>query len=219
MLVALSTLLLAGSALAQTFSINTPPSLVQCQPAAISWVGGTSPYILAAIPGGQVSAAALETIDASETGTSTSWTVNLATGSYITLKLTDATGNIAYSSPLTVQAGSSSSCLNSTATAAVASAGATTSVAGASAASGSSAATSAASGSSAAAASTSKAASASSGAASASGSASKAASSASTPVSSGASASAAASSKSAGDRKYELPALVVALLGGVAALV
>lgn len=109
---AAAALILAGVALAQTFSINTPPSIQQCQPAALSWVGGTGPFILAAIPAGQVSAAALATIAENVSGTSYSWNVNLAQGTAITIKITDSTGALAYSSPLTVQAGSGSGCLS-----------------------------------------------------------------------------------------------------------
>ncbi|WVR03707.1 hypothetical protein IAU60_000702 [Kwoniella sp. DSM 27419] len=102
---------LVGQAWALT--INTPASVVECQPAQITFSEGTSPYILAVIPGGQVSAAAIATIGDSITSSPVTWNVNLAAGTSITLKITDATGTIAYSSPLTIQAGSSQSCLNS----------------------------------------------------------------------------------------------------------
>jgi hypothetical protein len=69
----------------------------------------------AAIPGGEVSAAAIATIADGITSNSYTWTVNIASGTYITLKITDSLGNIAYSSPLTIQAGSSSDCLTSSA--------------------------------------------------------------------------------------------------------
>ncbi|EIW66478.1 hypothetical protein M231_03013 [Tremella mesenterica] len=102
----LSLLALLGSALAQ--SINTPPSLVECQPAALTFSGGSAPYIIAVIPGGQVTAAAIETISSDATSSPLTWTVNLASGTNITLKITDSTGSIGYSSPLVIQSGDSS---------------------------------------------------------------------------------------------------------------
>ncbi|WWC70859.1 uncharacterized protein I206_104811 [Kwoniella pini CBS 10737] len=110
-----STVALLGAAIAQQTSgditVNSPASLVQCQPAALSWSGGTAPYIVAAIPGGQPSAAALTTISQSEQGNSLTWTVDLPANTQITIKLTDAKGSIQYSSPVTIQSGSDS-CLN-----------------------------------------------------------------------------------------------------------
>lgn len=103
---AFTAIVLAGVAFAQELSITTPPSIQQCQPAAFSWVGGTAPYILAAIPQGQTSAPALATIADNVTGNSYTWTVNLAQGTAINVRITDATGAINYSSGLTVQAGS-----------------------------------------------------------------------------------------------------------------
>ncbi|AAW41559.1 hypothetical protein CNBB2910 [Cryptococcus deneoformans B-3501A] len=103
---------LAGTVNA-ALSINTPASLIECQPAALSWSGGSStPYYLAVLPGGQVSATALENIDTVDTESYT-WTVNLASGTNITIRVTDGSGNIAYSSPVVIQEGSSSSCLTS----------------------------------------------------------------------------------------------------------
>ncbi|WVO14682.1 hypothetical protein L204_102319 [Cryptococcus depauperatus] len=103
----------AGSAMA--ISINTPAALVQCQPAQLAWTEGTGPFIIAAIPGGQVSAPAIETISDNISASPYTWNVNLASGSNITLKITDSIGTIGYSSPVVIQAGSSSSCLNSSA--------------------------------------------------------------------------------------------------------
>ncbi|KAJ9095367.1 hypothetical protein QFC19_007611 [Naganishia cerealis] len=67
--------------------INTPPTLTVCQPTLLSWNGGSTPYFLSVIPGGQASGAALK--DFGEvSGTSTTWTVDLPAGTSITLKLT-----------------------------------------------------------------------------------------------------------------------------------
>ncbi|RSH94818.1 hypothetical protein EHS25_004624 [Saitozyma podzolica] len=204
---------LAASALAQTFSINTPPSLVQCQPGQISWVGGTSPFILAAIPAGQTSAAAIETISSSLTASPYTWTVNLASGTNITLKLTDADGNLAYSSPIVIQAGTSTSCLNASASTSGLSTAAVTTT-GSSSASGSAVVSSSAAASSAVTSSTSKAAS------SASSAASSAASAAGSAASAASSAAASATSKSGAlaTAVAGLPALAAGLIGGVAVL-
>ncbi|GFZ42426.1 hypothetical protein JCM24511_00141 [Saitozyma sp. JCM 24511] len=203
---------LAASALAQTFSINTPPSLVQCQPGQISWVGGTSPFILAAIPAGQTSAAAIETISSSLTASPYTWTVNLASGTNITLKLTDADGNLAYSSPIVIQAGTSTSCLNASASTSGLSTAAVTTT-GSSSASGSAVVSSSAAASSVVS-STSKAAS------SASSAASSAASAAGSAASAASSAAASATSKSGAlaTAVAGLPALAAGLIGGVAVL-
>jgi hypothetical protein len=62
-------------------------AVVQCQPVALNWRGGTPPYFLSIIPGGQVSAAAL--IDFGQlSGTSLTWTANITAGtSYVEFPL------------------------------------------------------------------------------------------------------------------------------------
>ncbi|EAL17824.1 hypothetical protein CNBL0860 [Cryptococcus deneoformans B-3501A] len=214
---------LAGSAAALT--INTPASIVECQPASITFSDGTSPYILAAIPGGQVSAAAIETINDSLTTSPYTWTVNLAAGTNITLKITDATGTIAYSSPIVVQAGSSQSCINATAsTSGLSTAAVTTTASDTSAAGGGAATTSASesSSSSSAAQSSSEASSATaSSSSSASSAASTTAASSTGAASSATSAAATSASGTSGafaNAVVGVPALVAGLFAGVAAL-
>lgn len=227
MLAQAATLLaLAGAALAQTLSINTPPSIQQCQPAQFTITGGTAPYILAAIPQSQPTAAALATIVDNLNSQTYTWTVNLPAGTAINVRVTDATGAINYSSGLTVQQGSSgclSGSASGSATSAVpASSGAGTSAPAASTTNASSVSSSVAAASSARATSATSAAAASSGAASstsgaAAGSSSRAASS---------SAAAAASSTGAAGVKaaFQVPVLALAgaaaftFLGGFAAL-
>ncbi|OXH40429.1 hypothetical protein J008_01164 [Cryptococcus neoformans] len=136
---------LAGTVNA-ALSINTPASLIECQPASLSWTGGSSsPYYLAVLPGGQVSASAIENIDTVDS-TSYTWTVNIASGTNITIRVTDGGGNIAYSSPVVIQQGSSTSCLTSSSSSSATAAGgsssgdssASTTASGSSASSGSS---------------------------------------------------------------------------------
>ncbi|WWD17373.1 hypothetical protein CI109_101814 [Kwoniella shandongensis] len=110
---------LAGSALAQ-LTVQTPAALIQCQPALLSWTGGSAPYFLAAIPGGQPSAAALKDFG-QQSGNSITWTVDIASGTSITLKVTDSTGVVNYNQAVTIQAGSSSACLNAASSSAVSS--------------------------------------------------------------------------------------------------
>lgn len=94
--------------------INTPASLVTCQPTLLSWTGGQAPYFLSIIPGGQASAAALKDLG-QQTDNQETWTVDLAAGTSITVKLTDSTGNTVYSSPVTIGEGSSTSCIGAAA--------------------------------------------------------------------------------------------------------
>ncbi|CAD6579988.1 MAG: hypothetical protein TREMPRED_002625 [Tremellales sp. Tagirdzhanova-0007] len=243
----LISLALVSTALGQ-LTISTPASLVECQPAAITFSGGTGPYILAAIPGGQVSAVALETITSALTASPYTWLVNLASGTNVTLRLTDSTGAIQYSSPEVIQPGSTTSCLNTTAsTSGVATAGAITTT-GSSAAGTLSMTTSAASttsmtslsssgaaaaGASSAAASSAASSAGSSSAAAAGTSSAAQTTSASTPVASAASsaaatsaaatsaASAASTASKAGSLPTALagvPAIAVGVLGGLAVL-
>ncbi|WVW84783.1 hypothetical protein I302_106818 [Kwoniella bestiolae CBS 10118] len=236
---AVSTIALIGAAIAQQTSgditVNTPPSLVQCQPASLSWSGGTGPYIVAVIPGGQPTAAALKTISDSESGTSLTWTVDVAANTEITIKLTDSTGAIQYSSPVTIQSGSDS-CLSSSGSSASGSSSATASGAASSGSSAASGASSAASGATSAAsgaaskttATATAATSTVTGSASGSASAASGTSRASTPASSGsasgsgsASASASATGANSGalpNGMVAVPAVVFAALGAIVAL-
>lgn len=57
----LAILATVGSVIAQNLPVvNTPAALVQCQPASITFSGGQAPYFISVLPGGQISAAALE---------------------------------------------------------------------------------------------------------------------------------------------------------------
>ncbi|WWC62687.1 uncharacterized protein I303_105284 [Kwoniella dejecticola CBS 10117] len=235
---AATTVALLGAAVAQQTSgditVNSPASLVQCQPAALSWSGGSAPYIIAVIPGGQPSAAALETISQSEQGNSLTWTVDIAANTEITIKLTDSKGAIQYSSPVTIQSGSDS-CLNgasssgssgnsTSAASTSAASGAASGSSGSSAASASGAATSAGS----AATRTTATATASTSTVTGSGSASGASgSSAASGGASGASGSSAPSSSASAtgadsgalpNGMVAVPAVVFAVLGAIVAL-
>ncbi|KAG8694139.1 hypothetical protein FRC08_008686 [Ceratobasidium sp. 394] len=113
--VALYAVALAGFVAAQGgMTVATPPSVVQCQPVQLSWSGGTAPYFPSIIPGGQPSAPALKDFPQQQ-GTSLTWTVDLPQGTSITVRITDSTGTIQYSSAITIQNSSDASCLNGSA--------------------------------------------------------------------------------------------------------
>ncbi|RSH84532.1 uncharacterized protein EHS24_006054 [Apiotrichum porosum] len=108
---------MAFVALAQsTMTINTPASIIVCQPAAVTWTGGTAPYFVSVIPAGQVAATPIEYLVDGASETSYTWNVNLAANTNITLALRDSTGAVVYSAPLVIQAGANTDCLNATAT-------------------------------------------------------------------------------------------------------
>ncbi|KAF8899934.1 hypothetical protein CPB84DRAFT_1847498 [Gymnopilus junonius] len=92
-------------------TMDTPSSVVQCQPQMLSWSGGTAPYYLAVIPGGQASADPIKTFP-TQTGNSLTWTVDVSAGTKITLSLKDSTGTTAYSDIVTIRQSSDSSCLS-----------------------------------------------------------------------------------------------------------
>ncbi|KAK4047529.1 hypothetical protein OIV83_005316 [Microbotryomycetes sp. JL201] len=171
--------------------INTPTALIQCQPYAVTWSGGdSSQYFVSVLPGGQGSAAAIETLgDQPTTATTYTWVVNIAAGTSVTLRVIDAAGAQALTAPVTIQQSSIDTCLGTSAGGSSGSASAS-----APASSGSSAASAASSASSVVASASSAASSVASSAAS---SASSVASSATTAIT--ASSSAAASSAAGGN--------------------
>ncbi|CAE6415214.1 unnamed protein product [Rhizoctonia solani] len=109
-----SFLALLAAVYAQSSTINTPPSVVQCQPVQVSWTSANLPVFISIIPGGQAGAAALQDFG-QQTGTSLTWTANIAAGTSITFQLRDSTGAVAFSSPVSVQGSSDSSCLGQSA--------------------------------------------------------------------------------------------------------
>ncbi|CAE6473238.1 unnamed protein product [Rhizoctonia solani] len=109
---ALYALVLAGAAAAQsTMTVATPPSVVQCQPVQLSWSGGTAPYFPSIIPGQQAGSPALKEFP-SQTGTSLTWTVDLIASTYITIQIRDSTGQLQYSSAVSIQNSADASCVN-----------------------------------------------------------------------------------------------------------
>ncbi|KAK4330705.1 hypothetical protein RTBOTA2_006375 [Rhodotorula toruloides] len=138
-----SALALAGLASAQT--INTPTALYTCEPYQLSWAGGSAPYYVRVLQGGTTSDV-IETLVSAQSVTSYTWNVNVPAGSSVTIGLTDSTGQSAYTAQVTVQAGSSTSCVGQSASGAAggAAGSSTAAAAGSSSAAGSSAAASSA---------------------------------------------------------------------------
>lgn len=94
--------------------IQSPASLVTCQPALLSFSGGQAPYYISVLPGGQPSATPLVQFPV-QNGNSYTWTVNLPAGSSYSLQIRDSTGAVNYSSELPVQAGTDTSCIGQSA--------------------------------------------------------------------------------------------------------
>lgn len=90
-------------------TIISPAAVVQCQPVLLSWSGGSAPYYVSIIPGGQPSAAALQSFP-TQSGNSLTWVANLSSGQDITFKIVDSTGDTNYSSQVPIQAGSTTNC-------------------------------------------------------------------------------------------------------------
>ncbi|GMK57010.1 hypothetical protein CspeluHIS016_0308500 [Cutaneotrichosporon spelunceum] len=103
--------LLALSGIANALTMNTPPSLVQCQPIKLTWEAGVPPFYLAVVPGGQTSAAPLVNFPTTDAMSQT-WMVSLAAGTSVTIMVTDGTGEMSVTSPVTVMAGSNTDCMN-----------------------------------------------------------------------------------------------------------
>ncbi|KAF5327603.1 hypothetical protein D9619_004803 [Psilocybe cf. subviscida] len=108
------------------FTINTPLNVVVCQPALLTWVGGTGPFFLVRILRDMLacdpadpriffrtlepSAAALVDLG-QQSGNSVTWLANLGVGIGAFLNLRDNTGAIAQSGTFTVQTGSNTTCV------------------------------------------------------------------------------------------------------------
>ncbi|CAO1618163.1 unnamed protein product [Sympodiomycopsis kandeliae] len=92
---------------AQALTLDTPTSLVQCLPTAITWHNAQPPVIIAAYPKGNVAAAPYFTLPTQSAGSgSYTWTVNLPAGVVTTLGLRDATGMTQNAAPVTIQSSS-----------------------------------------------------------------------------------------------------------------
>ncbi|CAE6460869.1 unnamed protein product [Rhizoctonia solani] len=96
-------------------SINSPASVVQCQPVQLSWTATKEPVYIAIIPGGQPGATPIEDFGVQAPGTKTmTWKCNRKAGTSITFQIRDSDGAVAYSGNVNVQDSSDSSCVKDT---------------------------------------------------------------------------------------------------------
>ncbi|KIM68376.1 hypothetical protein SCLCIDRAFT_1209192 [Scleroderma citrinum Foug A] len=94
-------------------TVNTPGNVVECEPTEFDWSGGQAPYYISLIPGGQISAPPIKEFPNQE-GTSYTWLVDLPVNTIFNFALKDSLGATSYSDILTIGAGSSTSCVNTT---------------------------------------------------------------------------------------------------------
>jgi len=111
---------------ASALTVASPAALTTCQPVKLSWSDGTAPYYPTIIPGGDPSGTPLVQFNTTSSD-SVTWMVNLAAGTQVTIAVTDSTGTENYSSVVTIQAGTSTSCVGASSAAVAATGGAATS--------------------------------------------------------------------------------------------
>ncbi|CAE7106434.1 unnamed protein product [Rhizoctonia solani] len=94
-------------------SINSPASLVQCQPIQLTWTATKEPVWISIIPGGNPGAAPLHDFGQQPSGTkSLTWICDYKSGTSMTFQIRDSTGAVAYSANTNVQPSSDSSCVD-----------------------------------------------------------------------------------------------------------
>jgi len=101
-------------ALASALTINTPASVVTCEPLKFTWDAGSSksPFFISLFPAGQTGVDPLKQFPAQD-GDSYTWDkVDLPPNTSFTTGLKDGDGNQAFSAPATVRAGSNTNCPN-----------------------------------------------------------------------------------------------------------
>ncbi|VDB88426.1 unnamed protein product [Peniophora sp. CBMAI 1063] len=93
----------------QPMMINTPSTVLECQPVQFSWTGGLGPYYLAIIPGDQPFAPPMRRFP-TQNGTTFTWNADLPANTKFNLLLRDSTGAQAYSATVTEGEGNDKSC-------------------------------------------------------------------------------------------------------------
>ncbi|KAF8149850.1 hypothetical protein B0H34DRAFT_163995 [Crassisporium funariophilum] len=99
-----------------SLTVNTPSSMVECQPQLFTWTDGTPPYYLTIIPGGQASAAPIKSFD-TQNGNSITYLCDIPAGTPVTIAVKDSTGAQAFSDIVNVQKGNDDSCLSNSSSA------------------------------------------------------------------------------------------------------
>ncbi|KNZ51711.1 hypothetical protein VP01_3850g1 [Puccinia sorghi] len=87
---------------AQDLTVNTPTSVQECLPVALSWTGGVPPVYVSLIPGGQPGGAMIKDFGA-QNGNLLTWNVDQPAGTSLTVQIRDSTGKLNYSDKFTVQ--------------------------------------------------------------------------------------------------------------------
>ncbi|GAA5827458.1 hypothetical protein JCM5353_002108 [Sporobolomyces roseus] len=106
--------LLLSTSISNAQTINSPTSLTECAPQVLQIEGGTPPYDIAALEGGETGGVPLSRIDREAQVGSITWIVDVPAGSNVTLAVRDSTGATGYSEPISVIPGTSTDCLNTT---------------------------------------------------------------------------------------------------------
>ncbi|KAM0751472.1 hypothetical protein T439DRAFT_355391 [Meredithblackwellia eburnea MCA 4105] len=109
-LLSLATLALGQTAATTGATINTPTSLVECQPASLTWSGGSAPYWVSIVRGNSNGKDILFQFPSTQS-TSVTWIVNMTAGTNVGLGIRDKSGTLNYSDAVTVQNGTSSDCI------------------------------------------------------------------------------------------------------------
>jgi len=96
---------LAVGVYSQGATVNTPTGVVECQPTQFTWTGGVAPYFLTLVAPGSPGTV-LEDLG-TQSGTSFTWTANLAANTAFVVAVKDSTGVQNFSGDATVGAGTS----------------------------------------------------------------------------------------------------------------
>ncbi|KAH9002902.1 hypothetical protein EDB86DRAFT_3073402 [Lactarius hatsudake] len=105
-------LLTAFIAMASALTVNTPASVVTCEPLKLTWdaAGSKSPFFLSIFPAGQPGVDALKQFPPQDGDNYTWGKVDLPPNTSFSVGLKDSDGNQAFSAPATVRAGSNTNC-------------------------------------------------------------------------------------------------------------
>jgi len=106
----------AAALCVSALSIDTPGSLTQCAAVVISWQGKNAPFILSVLPSCESNAEDPIVEFAPMNATSYQWTVNLMSPTPVAFGITDANGNEAYTSEVTIQKSDNMTCFNTAST-------------------------------------------------------------------------------------------------------
>jgi hypothetical protein len=92
--------------------IFNPAGANECEPTYVFWGGGDPPYSLSVVPGNATTpnAPVLQNVGP-QTQTTATWNVDVTAGTSVCLLVTDIVNNYALTTPFTIEAGTSTSCI------------------------------------------------------------------------------------------------------------